>query len=146
MKVSYTIKKGRQMKYIYSLIVVLMLTSCAHRFFVPGYMEEHHVDQVVQIIVDRYFQLKPQVGNSVSVNPDSGYGELLASKFRAKGYSVSESSNGYRLEFHPHHTDKTSDTHTLIASLNKNGHTRFNVLFEIHDGIVEPSSTSVQQL
>lgn len=141
-----TLKKGKRMKFIYSLLIVLMLSSCSHRFFVPHYMEEHHVNDVVQVMVDRYFELKPYVGNSVSINPNYGYSEMLGAKFRAKGYSVFESESGYRLEFHPHDSDKDSDTHTLIASLNRNGQTRFNMLFEIRDDVVVPSTTSVQQL
>ena len=146
MKIACTVKEGKPMKHIYSLLVVLMLSSCAHRFFVPHYMEEHHVNDVVQVMVDQYFSLKPFVGNSVSINPNSGYSEMLASKFRAKGYSVFESQEGYRLEFLPHETQEGSDVHMLIASLNQNGQARFNMLFEIHRDSVVPSTTSVLQL
>jgi len=138
--------KANWLRSFFISLFLIMLSACSHRFFVPHYLEDYHVDEVIQVMVDQYFLLKPSVGNSVLVNPNFGYSELLATKFRAKGYSVSESDAGYRLEFHPHESEKESDTHTLVASLNRNGQSRFNMLFEIHGGRVIAGTTSVQQL
>ena len=139
-----------RLKLIRSLTGIVMLavlvSSCAYRMYKPAYMTEWHFEQMIAGMADRFFELNPQVGTRIVIDSTSEYGELVSAEFRAKGYEVEESTNGYRLEIYPYESDDRDDSYLMVASLNKRNGDRFNVLFRVLDDRVIANKTSVQRL